>query len=366
MKKILFITGDQSQTGGTERTCTNVANMLAEEGFLVEVLSLNNGLSSHFELHTGVKLSSLALEGYSSIKLLSKASLSISRFLKNNHFDYVVVVESLLFICMMLSVLMRSKNIKIINWEHFNYDVDLGLKTRRIARWLASKFADVNVVLTQADREKWISKLKTNSQNIVQIYNLNPFDGLANRSVHLGSELNLPKIVLAAGRLTSQKGFDLVIEAWSKIKLNVRTDWVLKVVGEGEDRQMLKSMILALKLEDSVLLPGSSNEMIQAYQNCDVFVLSSRYEGFGLVLTEALSCGAPVISFNCPDGPSEIIYHNENGLLVKNGDVNALAQALETYMTDNALRAHLQANVTMGLERFSSQAILPKWLELFK
>lgn len=362
MKKILFITGDQSLTGGTERACANVANMLSDEGFLVEIISFNNEKNtSHFKLNESVVLSSLNVSGLKGIYLFFKAQVLIKNYIIENDFDYVVVVESLIFIFMIPSVIFCK--VKIINWEHFNYDVDLGLKTRRIARWLASKYADINIVLTQADKDKWIKYLKANPQNIFQIYNLNPFDDIEVNSNKLANKSN---VVLAAGRLTTQKGFDLLIQAWSRVSVDIRLDWSLIIVGEGEDRKKLESMVSALKLDSSISLPGISTEMIKMYQNCEVFVLSSRYEGFGLVLTEALSCNSPVIAFDCPDGPAEIIYHNENGLLVKKEDVDSLAQALELYMNDEGLRQHLQSNVFKGLERFTKKEILPKWLSIFQ
>lgn len=363
MKKILFITGDQSRTGGTERICSALANMLIIEGYDVSILSLSGNISSYFPLSDKVSLGSLELDGITGVSLLLKAPLRLSRYLKNNNFDSVVVVESLLFLFITPYIWFSSKRPRIINWEHFNYDIDLGIKSRRIARKLAAKYADKNVVLTRADREKWKAHFKLPRTQLMQIYNLNPFDYFVNDSA-----LNFEKsrVILAAGRLTHQKGFDLLIKAWSEIPDHVRGSWLLKIVGDGEDRVLLEQLIEEKRLFNSVLLPGKSDNMQQEYQDASLFVLSSRYEGFGLVLAESLTFGTPVISFDCPDGPSEIICHRKNGLLVPANDVNALAKSIASYISDDKLRHQLQSNTNFGLDRFSAKTIFPQWLELLE
>ena len=363
MKKLLFLTGDQSRLGGTERICADVANMFSKKGFSVEILSLTNGQSSHFDINTNVKLSSVQLQGVSGTKLLFMAPGKLKYYFHKDLYDVVVVVESILFL--FISPLMYfRKRPYVINWEHFNYDVDLGLRSRRIARWLAARQADHIVVLTHSDKCKWQKKLKISDLKISQIYNLNPSSGsLFKKS---GFVLGKKNIVLAAGRLTYQKGFDLLIKAWSQISSEVRDEWLLKIVGEGEDRTSLEHQITSLGIEAQINMPGSSNDMISEYQQASVFVLSSRFEGFGLVLTEALTFNTPVISFDCPDGPSEIIFNEKNGLLVTQNDPLDMAKKLECFMVDESLRKSLTENSQMGLERFTEEHIFPKWLNLIE
>lgn len=361
MKKILFITGDQSRSGGTERICAAVANMFVENKFCVDVLSLSGDAQSYFPLHPSVRLTSLKLDECKGLKLLFIAPIGIGRHLNRNKYSSIIVVESLLFIFVTPYCLINCSDTKVINWEHFNYDVSLGVRSRVIARWLASKLANHIVVITESDKKKWQLNLSIPDSKISQIYNLNPFDNFKNKTFNIDDD---SKVILAAGRLTHQKGFDLLISSWSKIPEEKRFGWSLRIVGEGEDRVALQDLIRKFQLESSVRLAGIAINMEQEYRAAAAFVLSSRFEGFGLVLTEALSVGTPVISFDCPDGPAEIIYNFQNGILVKHNDINSLAGALVNFITSRSLRSHLKENTNKGLERFSSDAVLSQWLSL--
>ena len=257
--------------------------------------------------------------------------------------------------------LINRSDTKVINWEHFNYDVSLGVKSRVLARWLAVKLANHIVVITKSDKKKWQENFSIPDRKITQIYNLNPFDGL---QASVSKTSNNSKVILAAGRLTYQKGFDLLISSWSQIPQEKKNGWSLRIVGDGEDRDLLQSLIYKFKVESSVKLAGNAINMEDEYKGAAVFVLSSRFEGFGLVLTEALSFGIPVISYDCPDGPAEIIDNFQNGILVKHNDINSLTGALENFITNKSLRSNLKANTQKGLERFSSDTIFSQWLGL--
>jgi glycosyltransferase involved in cell wall biosynthesis len=361
-KKILFVTGDQSRPGGTERACADVANMLENDSFNVEILSFQNGLNSYFELNNQVKLHSLGLNEKGA-KLLVKAPLRLNSYLRSNHYDYVVIVESMLFLFTCLYALSKPKKTKLINWEHFCLDVDLGVKSRNIARWLAAKFADINIVLTLTDKQKWQKRFNLSDSKVSQIYNLNPY---AKFSQPLKVKKRFSKLILACGRLTSQKGFDQLINAWAMIPARCRDGWTLKIVGEGVERKFLENLVSEKGFQASILLPGLTDDMVREYQAAELFILSSRYEGFGLVLTEALSFSTPVIAFECPAGPSEIIIDKQNGLLVECGNVEALSLSIQNFIVDDGLRSHLTKNAQMGLERFTEIEVLPKWLEILK
>lgn len=361
MVRVLFITGDQSQTGGTERACADVANMLFSEGFEVSILSLSGPLKSHFKISENIQLHSFGLDDVHGARLMARATLGIHSFLSKHYFDIVINVESILFLFMSLRFLNPMRNEKIVNWEHFNYDVDLGVRLRKVARWLASHFADLNVVLTHSDRDKWLKNFRVKPEKIKQVYNINSFESYVTDSLH---GIKNSKTIVAAGRLTDQKGFDLLIEAWNKIPESSINGWRLFIYGEGEDRNALEALVTGYYLKASVFLPGRADNMVELYSNADLFVLSSRYEGFGLVLTEALSCGTPVIAFDCPNGPSEIVMDGINGLLVPCTDTQGLANTIEKFITSDELRLNLTFSAHEGLERFSSKMISIEWLSL--
>jgi glycosyltransferase involved in cell wall biosynthesis len=158
--------------------------------------------------------------------------------------------------------------------------------------------------------------------------------------------------LVAVGRLTAQKGFDLLLDAFSNIAAAVPA-WQLVIWGEGPERRDLERQVERLCLADRVRLPGLSEAPGSWVSTGSCFVLPSRYEGFPNVLLEAMRAGMAVVAFDCEYGPSELIEHERNGLLVANGDVRGLGQTLLRVMTNPSLRAYLAA-------RASDQGS-PKW-----
>lgn len=168
--------------------------------------------------------------------------------------------------------------------------------------------------------------------------------------------------VLAIGRLTEQKGFDLLLEAFCRSGL-VQAGWRLVILGEGPARPALEQQAAALGMTDAVALPGFT-EVGQWLRQADIFVLSSRYEGFPNVLVEAMQMHRACISFDCPSGPRDLIEHERNGLLVPPQDVAALRFALQRLAADTSLRTSLGAEASKVSEHFSPSKIYGKWLSL--
>ncbi len=166
--------------------------------------------------------------------------------------------------------------------------------------------------------------------------------------------------LVAVGRLVHQKGFDLLLQAFAKIA-PAHPEWTLTIWGEGEQRPALEGSSTALGLAGRVRLPGLTERPGQWVEATDVFVLSSRYESFGNVITEAMAAGLPVVAFDCPWGPGDILRHGEDGLLVPPEDVDALAAAMGRLIVDAALRERLGAAAARNVRRFAREAILAQW-----
>jgi glycosyltransferase involved in cell wall biosynthesis len=168
--------------------------------------------------------------------------------------------------------------------------------------------------------------------------------------------------VLAIGRLNEQKGFDLLLDAFHRAGLK-QAGWHLVILGEGPARPDLEQQAAALGLADAVTFPGFV-EVGQWLRRADVFVLSSRYEGFPNALMEAMQMQRACISFDCPSGPRDLIENNRDGLLVPPLDVAALSEALQRLAADSALRSRLGAEASKVGERFSAASVYAKWLNL--
>lgn len=169
----------------------------------------------------------------------------------------------------------------------------------------------------------------------------------------------LPRTIVAVGRLTEQKGFDVLIDAFAS--LAAVTDWQLQIFGEGPLRGALEAQIKRLELSDKAALMGTSAAPGEWVGNAGLFVLSSRYEGFPNVLGEAMAAGLPVIATDCDFGPAELVAHGRTGLLVPPGDTDALARAMADCIASEDLRRQLGANAAKAIRKFAPEWVMQQW-----
>jgi glycosyltransferase involved in cell wall biosynthesis len=166
--------------------------------------------------------------------------------------------------------------------------------------------------------------------------------------------------LVAVGRLVHQKGFDLLLRAFAEIATE-HPEWTLTIWGEGEERGRLEALCAQLALLEQVQLPGLTELPGQWVEEAEVFVLSSRFESFGNVVTEAMVAGLPVVAFECPWGPGDIIRDGEDGLLVPPEDVGALAAAMRRLIVDPELRRRLGEAGARNVRRFQKEMIVAQW-----
>ena len=213
---------------------------------------------------------------------------------------------------------------------------------------------DKFVVLTNEDKGYWGG--------------LPNIEVIPNAAIHVSKNYSevKNKRVIAVGRLDYQKGFDRLIQAWKLVQHTGRfSDWKLDIFGQGEWREMLQQMIDKQGLQNTVKINPPTNAILNEYVHSSLLVMSSNYEGFGMVLVEAMSCGVPVISFDCKCGPKDIIQPGINGLLIPNGDIQALADAMMKVMEDEAYRKMLSLNARKVVDTYSEQAVMAQWIRLF-
>ena len=229
----------------------------------------------------------------------------------------------------------------------------------RRRRWLY-RSADALVVQTQAALDYFAPPVRRRGCVIPNPVRLP-------EGVRGGALKNMPcrtrREIVAVGRLVEQKGFDLLLSAFSLVAA-ANPAWSLTIWGEGAERPGLEAMVHRLGLGERVRFPGTTRDIFEQLPEADLFVLSSRYEGFPNALCEAMACGLPVVSFDCPSGPREIIRDGIDGILVPPENPRALADAMQRLMEDEDLRLRLAGSAARIVERFSPERIFGMWEDL--
>ena len=217
---------------------------------------------------------------------------------------------------------------------------------------LVRKF-DRFVVLTQEDMQMW-----------GEMPGIRVIPNAANFIAEKYSDCSA-KRVIAVGRLDYQKSFDRLIQVWEKVHQQM-PDWRLDIFGQGEWQEILQGMIDERGLQETVKLNGPTKNIGQEYSESSMIVMSSHYEGFPMVMIEAMACGLPAVSFDFKCGPRDIVKEGENGLVVTDGDIDGLAEAMMTLMRDDELRKRMGEEAKKVVETFSEAKVMDKWVRLYE
>lgn len=207
---------------------------------------------------------------------------------------------------------------------------------------------DKFVVLTEEDKANW-----PELSNICVIYNASSISHKPTR--HNGD-------VIAVGRYTAQKGFERLIDVWGKVK----TDKLLRIYGDGELKDFLKKKISDLNLANRVFLEAPTSNMLEVYSKASVLVMTSLYEGLPMVMIEAQSCGIPVVSFDFPCGPKDVIDDGVNGFIISNGSIDIMARRIQWLIDNDDERFAMGENAKKSSLRFDKDRIMHQWCELFE
>ena len=211
---------------------------------------------------------------------------------------------------------------------------------------------DTLVLLTQHDADSWSGLVKTRV-----IPNSLPF-----YPDH--ASLCENKKVIFVGRLSEQKGLEYLIKTW-EIVSRKHKDWTLHMYGEGEQKSMLNHLIQEAGLENTVIVHQPTLQIMEKYLESSIFLLTSRFEGFGMVLIEAMACGLPVVSFDCPWGPADIINDGEDGFLVGYLNVDEAANKVCKLIESQELRIEMGIRARVNVQRYKRDEIMKQWNSLF-
>ena len=372
--RIVYCTPALYFAGGMERVLTMKANYFAEHfGYDVTII-LTDGKEKpiFYPLSDKVKVINLDI-GFEELWTCSFLK-KIFFYLKKQHLYKKLLNRELMRIRPDITVSMLRREINFINdiqdgskkigeihinrANFRNFEGNNALKNLFSKFWMNSLLSKLQrldrfVVLTEKDKEAWV---ELNNVCVIP----NPLSFTSTRHSDLSE-----KRIIAVGRYCHEKGYDLLLKAWVIVQ-NRTTDWRLEIFGEG-DRTQYEEMVDTLNLDrHRCILNGRSSKIQDEFLNSSLSVCSSKFEGFGLVITEAMACGLPVVSFDCPWGPRAIISDGEDGMLVENGNVDKLAEALVLMIQNPKQRKAMADKAIENVQRFRIDQIAGLWKSLFE
>lgn len=372
---ILYIYPELTIKGGADRVIAEKANYLAEHGYQVTIVTeAQMGRELSFPLHSAIKHVDMGLDfnqqytqkflrrAYTYLSLIYNYKSRLRKVLEQEKPDITISTlgRSIDFISEM-----NDNSVKIgeahsirAHLRSFYVMEKRGFAYRCVAKrmkWRTSKRIsklEALVLLTKDDAVTW-----TEAQQTYVIPNSIPF-------YPQESALLQNKQVIMVGRYNDAKGYDYMIPAWDIVHRK-HPDWKLQVYGSGELKDQVIQWIRERHLEDTIIMNEPTANIMEKYLDSSICAMSSRNEGFPMVLLEAMACGVPCVSFDSPHGPRNIIRNEEDGLLVEYLNPQALADGICRLIEDEQLRKHLGKNARTNILRFSKDSVMKHWVELF-
>lgn len=360
--KVCFFIDDITLTGGIERVtsllCHQFVKNGSEDDVQVEIVSQFQSFNPPSYDFTGIQISYLTEKNYDQYKPHSPMRVAlflttvgkVRKFFKTHHYD-IIIGQSFPNVCVLF--LAGVDMTKVMAVEHVYYGY-YGTLLKRVRQYIYKRCKKV-VVLTNNDKQCFDKELPYNQTIVIP----NPVVLTDKYQSSLNS-----KQIISVGRLQQQKGYDTLIEVFARVHQQY-PDWVLNIYGEGNYRPQLEQQIQDCQLVGIVNLCGRTKEIYQKMREAAFYVMSSRFEGFGMVLVEAQSQGLPVISFDCPNGPADIIHNKIDGLLVENQNKEQLYEAICFLIDHPDKRCEMGKYAISNVDRYDVVEICNQWKQAF-
>lgn len=362
MINVCFLLGNAKGDGGIARVVSIISNELAQfEDLKITIISYSaSRIETDYEYNDKIKLVNLFNHDVSMFQAMLKygAIKKIKKILKKENINILFACGDIFFPLAVLGTYGTTS--KCICWEHSDPRGKKDHKFQKQCRKIAVRMADKILVLTKAAEAIYIHDYRASKEKVVQIYN--PVSNAA----YSFSPYNVEsKKIISVGRLSYQKNFQLLINL-ANIILPKHVDWTWDIYGEGDDRKILEHLIEKNNLVGRVNLKGQVDNLYSVYNQYAFQVMTSRYEGFPMSLLEGAANNLPLVSFDIPTGPSEIIVDGKNGFLVKNGENNTMCMRIEQLIKDSDLRCSMSQEAGKLVHQFKLEYIIQQWRTICK
>jgi glycosyltransferase involved in cell wall biosynthesis len=359
--------------GGAERVCSLLANHWASNGHRVSLMTYAPPSMDAYALAPSVERVHIghwqnSPNRWHSVGKNIARVLRVRQRLQGSRVDVALSFMSVSNSCLALAAL-GTPAVCIGTERTYPPAVALS-KMGELTRWLMYGWLDAVVTQTE-DAARWV-RSHTRARTVAAVANPVCLP-LSNQEPRLDPKRFLrpgAKLLLAVGRLSEEKRFDALIQAFAsagrKTSAENRISWQLVLVGEGEERKALEALISSLGLQDQVLLPGRAGNVGDWYAVADAFALTSRFEGYPNALLEALASGVPAVACDVLTGPGELIEDGVNGLLVPAHSHEALTEGLYQIMNNGALRQRLASRAELTVKRHDIGHIAGHWEDIFR
>ena len=352
---ICFFLGGFHQNGGIGRVTAMLSNALAaSQNFnIIALCYCDPKLPNIYDVSSKIE-QRFFLQTYSSMtKQMATGGIKrLRKILNDNDIDILIACGALFYPISVLAC--KGIKTKCICWEHSDPEGNNDHRGQYWARRFGIKRSNLNVVLTKQALKVYEEKYR--ARNTVQIYN--PVDKAVFKSA--GNYNVQSHKIISVGRLTYQKNFQVAVQVAAKV-LCQHPDWVWDIYGKGEDYDELLRLSRQEGISDQLRLMGQVDDLYERYKDYSLMVMTSRYEGFPMTLLEGSGNALPLISFDIPTGPSEIIEDGVNGFLINEGDVKTMADRILKLMRDENLRKEMSDNSLRESGKFSVRDITAKW-----
>lgn len=376
--KIVYVIDSLASKGGAERVIINKMDyMVSHLGYDISIITCyqDKNTPNAYPIPSGIKQVFLGIPFYSQYNYRYPYRLwvkhSIDCQMKKALTDAVQTIDPDILIGVsyfqaniVTGIKCRAKKVIEVHEPRPFTLSDYGLSRGKLSSWYMKHYrnwyfrkvedqADIVVTLTPGDAHEW---RRAKRVQVIPNFTIMPIERLSDGKA---------KRVIAVGRLEWVKGYDRLIDAW-RIVSEKHPDWHLDIFGIGTLEQNLKNQKKQLGLEEKLTIHPATPSINVEYSNSSIFVGTSHFEGFPLVLLEAMQVGLPCVAFDCPFGPSAVIVNEENGYLVPDGDIKQLAKKICILIEDANLRKHFSNAALQQSKNFSVDIVMSKWKALFE